>query len=145
MKTQISQPSWGLSSVSFWITLTLALGIIYIGLRFILQPHVGAHGYGIDIVNEHDTVYGQIKGIRDIFSGLVLLPLLWFKMRKATAIVFTATIVVPAFDFLIILFCNGPQDVAHLLIHGLTAVTMIVNSFLLFRTNVTTSSTSSHE
>lgn len=144
MKTQISENHWGTRSTSYWITLALALGIIYIGLRFILQPQVGAHGYGIDILNTHDNVYGQIKGIRDIFSGLVLLPLLWLKMRKATAIVFTVTILVPAFDFLIILYYNGSQDIAHLLIHGLTATIMIVNSFLLFRPT-STSSTLSHE
>lgn len=145
MKTQISENSWGIRSLSYWITLTLALGIIYIGVRFILQPQTGAHGFGIDFINVHDEVYGQIKGIRDVFSGLVLLPLLWFKMRKATAIVFTATIVVPAFDFLIILFYNGPNDISHLLIHGVTAVIMIVNSFLLFGSDSTNPLISSHE
>lgn len=133
MKTQISEKPWGARSISYWITLTLALGIIYIGVRFIFLPLTGAHGYGIEIINTHDAVYGQIKGIRDIFSGLALLPLLWFRMRRATAMVFTVTIIVPVFDFLIILFYNGPQDVSHLLIHGLTAAVMIVNSFLLFR------------
>jgi len=135
MKTQISQASWGFRSVSYWITLLLALGIIFVGIRFILQPQVGATGFGIGFTNVNDAVYGKVKGIRDIFSGLVLLPLLWMRMLKATAWVFTVAIVVPAFDFLIILFYNGSQDVAHLLIHGGTAMTMVINSFLLFRGN----------
>jgi hypothetical protein len=145
MKTQIYQPLWGIRSVSYWITLLLAFGIIYIGARFILQSEVGAHGFGLDILNAHDLVYGKIKGIRDIFSGLVLLPLLWLKMRRATAWVFTVTIIVPAFDFLIILFYNGPHDITHLLIHGGTAVVMIVNSFLLFKSDYKTSLIQSHE
>jgi hypothetical protein len=136
---------WGTRSVSYWITLILALGIIYVGIRFIFQPQYGAHGYGVDIVNMHDAVYGKIKGIRDIFSGLVLLPLLWLKMRSATAIVFTVTIIVPAFDFLIILHYNGSQDIVHLLIHGLTAAIMILNSFLLFKTDVNSLQITSHE
>lgn len=57
------------------------------------------------------------------------------RMRKAAAWVFTTTIVVPAGDFLIILFTNGVGDLEHLLIHGVTALIMIINSFLLFRIN----------
>jgi hypothetical protein len=132
METQIKQPNWGMRSVSYCITLLLALGIIFIGARFIINPEVGATGFGISFNNVHDAVYGRIKGIRDIFSGIVLLPLLAMRMRKATAWVFTTTIVVPSVDFLIIFTTNGAADVEHLLIHGITAVIMIVNSFLLF-------------
>ena len=135
MEIQIRQQQWGMRSVSYWVTLILALGIIFIGARFILQPHVGAIGYGIPFSDGHDAVYGKIKGIRDIFSGIVLLPLLVMRMRKATAWVFTSTIVVPSADFLIILFTNGVADHEHLLIHGITALVMIINSFLLFSTN----------
>ncbi|MCF0059120.1 DUF4267 domain-containing protein [Dyadobacter sp. CY356] len=132
MKTQISQHSWGIKSVSFWSVLLLASAIIFIGIRFIIHPQTGALGYGIAFENNSDVAYGQIKGIRDIFSGIVLLPLLWMRMRKAVAWVFTASIVVPAFDFLIILFYNGSSDAAHLLIHGITALVMATTSFLLF-------------
>lgn len=131
METQIKQQhGWGMRSVSYWITLAVALGIIFIGVRFILQPQVGALGYGISFNNQHDAVYGRIKGIRDIFSGIVLLPLLIMRMRKATAWAFTAAIVVPVADFLIIRSANGSTE--HLLIHGITALVMITNSFLLF-------------
>ncbi len=133
METQIKeQPQWGMHSASYWITLLLALGIILIGLRFILQPQVGAIGYGIAFSNDHDAVYGRVKGIRDIFSGIVLLPFLIMGMRKATAWVFTAATVVPLADFLIIAITNGTADLEHLLVHGITALVMIINSFLLF-------------
>lgn len=132
MKTQIEHSSWGLRSVSFWSVLILASGIIYIGIRFIIHPEVGALGYGIPFENMHDAAYGKIKGIRDIFSGMVLLPFLWLKMRKVVAFVFTATIIVPVFDFLVILSYNGSGDISHLLIHGITALVMIITSVLLF-------------
>lgn len=124
-----------MQSVSYWITLLLALGIIFIGVRFILQPQVGAIGFGIAFSNEHDLVYGKIKGIRDIFSGLALIPLLVLRMRMATAWVFTTCIITPVTDCLLVLSTNGSSDIEHLLIHGLTALIMIINSFLLFRTN----------
>ncbi|MCD8739137.1 DUF4267 domain-containing protein [Mucilaginibacter roseus] len=135
METQIKQSAWGARSVSFWITFILASGIIFIGLRFIMLPHVGAAGYGINFKNASDTAYGQIKGIRDIFTGIALLPLLFMRMRRAVAWVFSAAVIVPVADFLIVLTNNGAGDMEHLLIHGITALVMIVNSILLFKQN----------
>jgi len=128
-----SYSSWGTRSLSWWITFLLALGIIFVGIRFIIVPGVGADGFGISFVNPKDDVYGKIKGIRDIFSGLMLLPLLWMRMRTATAWVFTTTIIVPVTDGMIILATNGIHDMAHLSIHWGTAVVMIATSVLLFR------------
>lgn len=132
MKTRTEQHSWGIRSVSFWSVLIIALGIIFIGIRFIIYPQVGAAGYGIPFIDGNDAAYGRIKGIRDIFSGIALLPFLVMRMRKAAAWVFTAAIVVPAFDFLMILSYNGSSDITHLLIHGITAVVMVITAVLLF-------------
>jgi hypothetical protein len=133
MKTTNEINQWGARSVSFWMTLSIAAGIMFIGIRFILNPAVAATGYGIPFSNSNDIAFGRIKGIRDIFSGLALLPLLIFKMRRAVAWVFTAAIIIPATDCLIILTTNGPSDIQHMLIHGLTAIYMMIASFLLFR------------
>lgn len=133
MKAQINQQQWGIGSVSYWITLILALGIIFVGVRFIVAPFAGADGYGIRIADIHDASYGRIKGIRDVFSGVVLLPLLWMRMRRAVAWVFSTAIIVPMTDGLIVLANNGIQDVQHLLIHWGTAIVMMATSVLLFR------------
>jgi len=135
MTTQNHAKEWGLRSVSYWVTLFLALGIIFVGVRFIVAPSVGAEGFGIGIIDAHDLAYGRIKGIRDIFSGVVLLPLLWMRMRTATAWVFTTTIIVPVTDGVIVLINNGAGDVPHLLIHWGTAAFMMVTSYRLFRHN----------
>jgi hypothetical protein len=133
MKTQDIKKNWGIRSVSFWMTLLVAVGIIFIGGRFIVNPLVGADGYGIPISSAGDLPYGRIKGIRDIFSGIVLLPFLFLRMPRAAAFALSAAIIVPATDFCIILLTNGPKDLQHLLIHGLTAVYMVVTSVLLFK------------
>ena len=132
MKTQDNKRNWGVRSVSFWMTLLVAVGIIFIGGRFILNPVVGAEGYGIPISSAEDLPYGRIKGIRDVFSGILLLPFLFLGMRKAAGFALSAAIIVPATDFCIVLLTNGPKDLQHLLIHGSTAVYMVVTSFLLF-------------
>ncbi|NVM64899.1 hypothetical protein FHW88_003188 [Mucilaginibacter sp. SG538B] len=133
MKTIHETQQWGIRSASFWMILFIAVGIIFIGVRFIINPAAGAIGYGIPTINNDDLPFGRIKGIRDIFSGVVLLPLLLLRMRRATAWVFTSAITVPAADFLIVLSTNGPSDISHLMIHGLTAVYMAITSFLLFK------------
>jgi len=115
------------------MTLLIALGIIYLGVRFIVDPTAGATAFGVAFTSDRDFAYARTKGIRDIFSGLALLPLLVLRMRKATAWVFTAACVIPATDCLIVFSANGPADVPHLLVHGLTAVYMILTSFLLFK------------
>jgi hypothetical protein len=133
MKTINVNNKWGARSASFWMTLLIAAGIIFLGIRFIISPNGGATGFGIPFSSIRDIAFGRIKGIRDIFSGLALLPLLFLGMRRATAWVFTAAIIVPATDCLIVLATNGPSDIPHLLMHGLTAVYMMITSFLLFR------------
>lgn len=130
MKTQEIKNSWGFRSVSFWMTFLVAVGIIFIGLRFIVDPLAGATGFGIPL---KELSYGRIKGIRDIFSGLVLLPFLFLKMRIPTALALTTAIIVPATDFSIVLLTNGTGDLQHLLIHGLTVVYMVITSILLFK------------
>src|SRR5579872_5284231 len=132
MKTTTNEiHPWGTRSVSFCMTLRIALGIIFVGARFILDPNAGATGFGIPFSSQADLPFGRIKGIRDIFSGFALLPLLFQRMRRATAWVFTAAMIVPATDCLIVLTTNGPGDIGHMLVHGLTAVYMAITSFLL--------------
>jgi hypothetical protein len=135
MNTQQTERTWGFQSVSFWMTFLIAAGIIFIGGRFIVDPVAGADGFGIPLSDVKDLPFGRIKGIRDIFSGLVLIPFLFLRMRKAASFALTVAIIVPATDFCIVLVTNGSQDIQHLLIHGLTVVYMIATSILLFRGN----------
>jgi len=46
MKTQEIEKTWGSQSASFWMTLFIAVGIIFISGRFIANPLVGADGFG---------------------------------------------------------------------------------------------------
>lgn len=131
MKTKNEMAYWGLRSASYWMTLFIAVGILIVGVRFILDPQAGAAGFGIPLSSSADLAFGRIKGIRDIFSGLALLPLLFFRMKKATAYVFTAAIIVPATDCLLVYLNHGPE--LSQLVHGITAGYMAITSFLLFK------------
>lgn len=66
-------PGGRLSSreLSFWMTAAAVAGIIFIGARFIVEPAVGADGYGVPAPMGVSVAYLWAKGIRDIVSGLI--------------------------------------------------------------------------
>ena len=132
MKTQPIK-FWGPRSASYWLTALVAIGIIFLGVRFMLHPEAGAEGFGIPLAHTKQAMaYGQVKGIRDIFSGIVVLIFLISRNPRATAFAFGTAIIIPVSDCLTVLAVNGPEDVTHLLIPGITAVYMIVTTFFLF-------------
>lgn len=120
------------NSALFWFTLIIPLGIIGLGINFILNPVGASAAYGVPINDPAAFPFMWIKGIRDIFSGLVILPFLWKGNRKVTAIIFAISIFIPFCDGLVIIGNSG--FAAPLLIHWGTALYMlIVAAFLLRR------------
>jgi hypothetical protein len=121
----------GKNSALFWFTLVIPIGIIGIGINFIFNPIGAASGYGIPIQDPNSFPFMWIKGIRDIFSGLVILPFLFGGNRKVTAILFAIAIFVPFSDGLVIIGRLGFAP--PLLIHWGTAFYMMVVSYFLLR------------
>ena len=119
------------NSALFWFTLVIPIGIIGIGINFILNPLGASSGYGIPIHDPNSFPFMWIKGIRDIFSGLVILAFLFGGNRKVAAILFAIAIFIP--------FCDGLVIISHLgfvpplLIHWGTAFYMMVVSYFLLR------------
>lgn len=119
------------NSALFWFTLAIPIGIIGIGINFIFNSIGASSGYGIPIHDPNSFPFMWIKGIRDIFSGLVILPFLFSGNRKVTALLFAISTFVP--------FCDGLVIISHLgfapplLIHWGTAFYMMVVSYFLLR------------
>lgn len=121
------------SAPLFWFTLAIPVGIMALGINFILNPVGASAGYGIPIHDPSTFPFMWIKGIRDIFSGLVILPFLLRGDRRTTAMIFAVSIFVP--------FCDGLVILRHLgfappiFIHWGTALYMIVVAAFLFKKN----------
>lgn len=115
----------------FWFTLAIPVAIIGIGINFILNPVGASTGYGIPIHDPNSFPFMWIKGIRDIFSGLVILPFLFTGNRRMTAILFAIAIFIPFCDGLVIISHLG--FAAPLMIHWGTALYMIVVAAFLLR------------
>ena len=114
----------------FWFTLVVPVAIIGIGINFILNPVGASTGYGIPIHDPAAFPFMWIKGIRDIFSGLVVLTFLLRGDRRTTATLFALAIFIPLCDGLVILRHLGFAP--PIFIHWGTALyMMIVAAFLL--------------
>jgi hypothetical protein len=71
-----------------------------------------------------------VKGIRDIFSGIVVLTFLLSGDRRTTAILFAFAIIIPFGDGLVILSHLGFAP--RIYIHWGTALYMMVVAYFLF-------------
>jgi uncharacterized membrane protein len=99
---------------NFLVALT-GLGLLFIGARFFISPGVAEHQYGIDI-STGDLSFHYIKGIRDIFSGIILLVLLFAREYRALGLILLCAVIIPATDFCIVYMHQG-FDVAKLSAH----------------------------
>jgi hypothetical protein len=118
------------NSPLFWCTLLIPVAIIGIGIHFILDPVGASTAYGIPIHDSAAFPFMWIKGIRDIFSGLVVLTFLFRGDRRTVAILFALAILIPVGDGFVILSRLGFAP--PIFIHWGTALyMMIVAAFLL--------------
>ena len=121
-----------MNSPLFWFTFLIPAAIIGLGINFILNPVGASAGYGIPIHDPAAFPFLWVKGIRDIFSGVVVLTFLFRGDRRTTAILFALAIFIPVGDGLVILSHLGFAP--PIFIHGGTALyMMVVATFLLRR------------
>ena len=135
MTTDFDSSTLRRGSLLFWGTLVVPMAIIVIGINFILNPVGASTGYGIPIHDPTAFPFMWIKGIRDIFSGLVILPFLWRGDRRTTATLLAIAIFVPFSDGLVILRHLGFAPPIY--IHWGTALYMVIVGVLLFRRRTT--------
>jgi hypothetical protein len=105
----------------------VAIAIMLIGLRFVIDPATGATsaGFGFSAVS-----LGEAKGVRDIGSGLVVLALLWAGQCRALGAALVAFAFIPMCDAAIVLISGGAPAIAFG-IHATTACLLLVLAGLL--------------
>ena len=89
------------NSVLFWLTGLIAVGIIFIGIRFLFDPLRASLDFGVPAYGSPTPAYFWTKGSRDIVSGLLLASLLWLGVgRVVTATFLFVAALIPIADFL---------------------------------------------
>jgi len=114
---------------SFGVALLAAIGIIGIGVMYLLQPRVMTHNFGLPLPEEGQNVawWLRLKGSRDIVSGLVVLALMIWGNSFLLGIVLLIEAFIPTGDMSLILAAKGSTKTA-LGVHGLTAALMIAGA-----------------
>lgn len=111
------------------IYLLIGLGMLFIGARFLFAPELGEEGFGLDY-NQPNYAFHSIKGIRDLFSGLMIILLAWYRYRRPLFLTLLAGSIIPFADMLIVWHTPGSNPWA-LLIHGGTVITLWVLCYFL--------------
>ncbi|MEV4349197.1 DUF4267 domain-containing protein [Actinoplanes sp. NPDC049596] len=117
-----------LTAVAYGLAIVLNLFIIFIGVRFLLQPELAAAGYGVPSTR---NAYLTVKGVRDLTYGLVGLALLAFAGAEAEAWFMLVVAIAPLGDTLIVLR-NGGSRATAFGVHFATAVVVLISAVLLF-------------
>lgn len=117
-----------------WAKITgylLGAGMLFIGGRFWLAPEVAERGFGL-LYDQPGNSFHYIKGIRDIFSGLLITIFTIVGWRKPLAVVVFAGSLIPIADTFIVL--SAPVAVSGAeWIHGSTVVVLWVFGYFLVR------------
>ena len=91
------------TKISYTISFLLGLGMIFLGVRFFLSPEAATAGFGIHFKSDGDYSFQHIKGIRDIFSGLLICAFVLMNERRPLGITLLAGTMIPVNDMLIVL------------------------------------------
>lgn len=77
--------------------------MIFLGARFFFSPEVATAAFGIRFNAGGDYSFDYIKGIRDIFTGVLLCAFVLLNERRALALTLLAGTIIPVNDMLIVL------------------------------------------
>ena len=117
--------------VGYWLSAVIALGIVLIGGRFFIAPHVAAAGYGVSVNPDvRWEAYLSTKAIRDIASGLFIAILIFNRSAQLLGWFMLAATIIPLSDATIVLRHGGTRAAAFG-IHGSTAIFMLMIAALL--------------
>ncbi len=119
-----------IAPIAYGLTILLALGIIAIGIRFILAPQASSAGYGVPF-DGGGRAYLAAKGLRDVTYGVLGLVLLVVGGAHLVGWFIAIAAIVPLGDTLIVLRHGGTRTVAFG-VHFATAMAMLAASALLF-------------
>jgi hypothetical protein len=89
--------------ISIAIAFLTGLGLIFLGARFLIASETAEVGFGIHFNEQGDYSFHYIKGIRDIFTGLIICIFILTKETKALGITLLVGAIIPTIDMLIVL------------------------------------------
>ncbi|MDT8915339.1 DUF4267 domain-containing protein [Amycolatopsis sp. PS_44_ISF1] len=105
-------------------------GIIYVGLGYLFAPEKSAKTFGLPAIPTGTPAFFQLKGVRDIGSGLVVGAAVLSGGPSVVGWVLLAEAFIPFGDLLVVLRHRGSRAMAFG-VHGLTGAVLVVATLLL--------------
>ena len=124
------------TKISYAIAFITGLGLIFLGARFLLSPEIAEAGYGIHFNEQGDYSFHYTKGIRDIFSGVLLCAFVLMNERRALGVTLLAGTMVPVADMLIVL-SKSYNSVLQAMPHITAVIICFVFGIILLTTKTT--------
>ncbi len=106
------------TKISYSIAFLLGIAMIFLGARFFFSPEAATADFGIHFTSNGDYSFHHIKGIRDIFSGVLLCALVLLKERRALGVMLLAATIIPVSDLLVVLsksYTGISQAISHVI------------------------------
>src|SRR6266536_562143 len=101
-------------TIAFYTSVLTGLGLLFIGSRFFIVPEAATYdGFGVHVPTNNDYSFQYIKGIRDIFTGAIVLVFLLLKEWRALGAALVLGCIIPATDFLVV-FSHPDHETAKL-------------------------------
>jgi hypothetical protein len=119
------------TKISYAIAFLLGLGMVFLGARFFFSPEVAIAAFGIRFNTNGDYSFHHIKGIRDIFSGILLCALVLMKERRALGVMLFVATIIPVSDMITVLsksYTSVQQAIPHIVA---TIICSVVGILLL--------------
>ncbi len=116
---------------SYAIAFLLGLGMVFLGARFFFSPEVATTAFGIHFNANGDYSFHHIKGVRDIFSGLLLGALVLMKERRTLGVMLLIATIIPVSDMITVLsksYTSVQQAIPHVVA---TIICSVVGILLL--------------
>jgi uncharacterized protein DUF4267 len=117
-----------MNTAALIVGIIACVAIIVLGIRFFLAPDRATLDFGVAPGNVRALT--EIKGLRDITSGVVLLVVWAAAGRTALGWALLAASITPTGDALIVL-TNGGNPSKALGVHGLTAALLVAAGLVL--------------
>ncbi len=117
-----------LAQLLTYVYVLLGLSLLWIGVQFILSPQQAEQDFGITFFDNGDYAFQTIKGIRDIFSGLLILTFTWLNWRKPLVVVLAGGILITLTDAWVVYEQAGRPVYSllpHLLVSGICGIASV--------------------
>lgn len=120
---------WGTAAV--WLAAVASAAILLLGLRAFVDPVSASAAFGLPMHTGSETTFVRIYGARNAFLGVVSLRLLWLRMTRPVALLFTLATALPLLDAWVIVSRVGVG--AELVRHAVILLVLVVTSTSLRR------------